>query len=204
MINKKTKIALIIVTALLVGLVIFRTFIMVGWVTISLSPNSSANKAKAWISNDKFKRTYQLSSTENTGLTVRIKPGSYEIYVLGEDGSVVKQIFTIQQGQASNLEILLTTNSNSDALTDTNPSTVLQNQASYFPYETAEYKIEATLDYSDIKNPKVASYVITVSHRFFSPSDSEYAQEREAAVESAKQWLSDKGLPTDLPITIIE
>lgn len=135
--------------------------------------------------------------------TTRLKNGEYSITAWGVDTAVqTRNIKVNNVPQTVEIDFRKIEGEDYLDLYGLPPST--NPYSEMFPHSTVEYEIKANYTVNSNNKFEIASYVITVSHRFFSPSDSEYAQEREAAVESAKQWLSDKGLPTDLPITIIE
>lgn len=71
-----------------------------------------------------------------------------------------------------------------------------------FPYKTIDYNIEAT---QSVDNSTLSKIVITVFHRFSSPSQTtQYASERDLAVTAAKKWLTTNNIPNTIPITVID
>lgn len=74
----------------------------------------------------------------------------------------------------------------------------------FFPREADDYRIEATTA-SENNEVKIIKLTIIAIHHFEGPQDGQaYIDERDIAVNAAKKWLKDNGVPDSIPIEVTD
>jgi hypothetical protein len=184
------KLLLIAIPLVLISLLIFSR----GSLEITLDPGSQIKDSpKISISSDNYMKDYPIP------VTLKLRPGRHT-FEIGAKGAepYIERVWVLP---FSNKKI--SANFVDEEVPNRNDISEMP-YLSLFPKETGDYLVTIRIAEKDGKRVP-AEIVIEVYHRFASPSDGQiYIDERDLAVNNAKEWLSINKIPSNIPITVRE